>query len=152
MAYVNPSNISAVINGKPSAVVEKAELDKLKQVHNEVANGIRSPLAPGFKFWPVSMDPRGRSGPSMAQLHKWVAEHGSTTSRNNGAEEAGEIQSKLVDRFTARVSIEPSPCTYRTLMHAYHDRWLRVRARWEQESGQSAVSALELRFQGSGRV
>jgi hypothetical protein len=66
-----------------------------------VANGIRSPLAPGFKFWPVSMDPRGRSGPTMAQLHKWVAEHGSTTSRNNGAEEAGEI----VDRFTARVSI-----------------------------------------------
>jgi len=113
-----------------------------------VANGIRSPLAPGFKFWPVSMDPRGRSGPSMAQLHKWVAEHGSTTSRNNGAEEAGEIQSKLVDRFTARVSI----AMHRTLMHAYHDRWLRVRARWEQESGQSAVSALELRFQGSGRV
>ena len=98
--------------------------------------------------WPVSMDPRGRSGPSMAQLHKWVAEHGSTTSRNNGAEEAGEIQSKLVDRFTARVSI----AMHRTLMHAYHDRWLRVRARWEQESGQSAVSALELRFQGSGRV
>jgi hypothetical protein len=41
----------------------------------------------------------------MAQLHKWVAEHGSRTSRNNGAEEAGEIESKLVDRFTARVSI-----------------------------------------------
>jgi hypothetical protein len=41
---------------------------------------------------------------------------------------------------------------HRTLMHAYHDRWLRVRARWEQESGQSAVTALELRFQGSGRA
>ena len=49
--------IDKVINSKPSAVVEKAEQHKLNQVHNEVANGIRSPLAPGFKFWPVSMDP-----------------------------------------------------------------------------------------------
>jgi hypothetical protein len=37
-AYVNGSNISAVIDGKPSAVVEKAEQNKLKQVRNEVAN------------------------------------------------------------------------------------------------------------------
>ena len=64
------------------------------------------------------MDPRGRSGPNMAQLHKWVTEPGSTNSRNNGAEEAGENKSKLVDRFSARVSI----LVHRTLMHAYHDR------------------------------
>ncbi len=59
-----------------------------------MTSGIRSQLAPGFKFWPVSMDPRGRSGPDMAQLHKWVAEHGSESSRNNGAEEAEVARSR----------------------------------------------------------
>jgi len=88
-----PTSTSSSTVTKPSAIVEKAELDKLKQVRNEVADGTRSQLAPGFKFWPVSMDPRGRSGPNMAQLHKWVAEHGSTTSRNNSAAKCVSMRS-----------------------------------------------------------
>ena len=119
---------------------------KLRQIRNEVNNGTRSALAPGYKFMPAAMDPRGRSGPSMLQLHEWIAEHAAMNRNTASADDAAELGSKLVTRFTARVSM----AMHRSVMLALHDRWQRVLRRAGRDSGQSAVSALELRFQGGG--
>jgi len=146
MVYVSRTNVASIVRGDPATEVTNAEAAKLRQIRNEVNNGTRSALAPGYKFMPAAMDPRGRSGPSMLQLHEWIAEHAAMNRNTASADDAAELGSKLVTRFTARVSM----AMHRSVMLALHDRWQRVLRRAGRDSGQSAVSALELRFQGGG--
>ena len=40
---------------------------------------------------PAAMDPRGRSGPSMLQLHEWIAEHAAMNRNTASADDAAEL-------------------------------------------------------------
>jgi len=110
-----------------------------------VANGTRSALPNGHTFVGVAADPRGRQGPGMLKLHEWTAEHAAAHSNSASAEEAAHLGGNLVERFTARVSIS----LHRAVMQALYNRWLLVLKRAELATGHAAVSAIDLRFQGT---
>jgi hypothetical protein len=72
-----------------------------------------------------------------------VAAHGARHTVGLPDEDGATTQAQLVARFRARTGL----ALHRGLMHAYQMRAQMVQRIWEERTGMSAVTGLELRFQ-----
>jgi hypothetical protein len=143
--YLNPSNLRRAADETVplSSGVQDAETAKAKQLETEVQNGVRSALPAGFTFHGVAMDSRGRRGPRLERLLGDVAVHGARHTMGLPDKEGAAAEAKLLARFHARVG----QGLHSGLMQAYLRRAQELQRDWEELTGQSAVTGLELRFQ-----
>ena len=143
--YLSPSNVGQAANERrpPTAAVDDAEAEKTRQLEAEVATGIRSKLPAGFTFVGAGMTERGRRGKGLDRLLDDVAAHGARHTVGLPDEDGATTQARLVARFRARTGL----ALHRGLMQAYQMRAQMVRRIWEERTGMSAVTGLELRFQ-----
>lgn len=108
-----------------------------------MAASIRSKLPAGFTFMGVGSTERGLRGRGMDRLLNDVAAHGARHTVGLPDEDGATTQAQLVARFRARTGL----ALHRGLMHAYQMRAQMVQRIWEERTGMSAVTGLELRFQ-----
>ena len=143
VTYLSASTFNtAVYNDRPDAALLRAEQLKRNAIDRDVANGVRTPLQPGFEFVPAAMDTRGQCGPGMAKLLERIADHGAGHA-HAASGEGGKAKAKFLGRFRARLAT----ALHRALMEGYLYRAQKVAEAAEARTGMAAVSALELRFQ-----
>ena len=117
-----------------------------------MAAGIRSKLPAGVTFVGAGMTERGRRGKGRLDrriirrsrmMLDDVAAHGARHTVGLPDEDGATTQARLVARFRARAGL----ALHRGLMQAYQMRAQMVQRIWEERTGMSAVTGLELRFQ-----